>query len=288
MPEVTEQKPVSEMTPLERGRKSSALAKQLLEAEDADMAQLIFDDADPLLVNEKVRLALKAKQSPPVEEPKQTVPAFDGRIEAPLIGTKSLAQAQIAQQADEGLKFADDTDDLRMVPGLPPGFPTHIPWVNPKTQAVEDTEIKPYFALYKNPDTGEDEFGGHPLKKWLCPVTYSFCQSVKKLNHLPRSAFNGAGEFQFYNSILCVVPMQTWEKIKDQNPGTTELMRRRLEAERIKGSAPNEIKTVKTQDTNENGQYTEGELISTLTIGRQVNQETAIKGMVAASGRKAA
>lgn len=281
MPEVTEQKPVSEMGALERGRKSSAIAKQILQAEDADMAQLIFDDADPALVNEKVRLALKAKQSPSASMEAPTA------VESPMIGTKSLAQAQIAQQSSEGLKFADDTDDLRMVPGLPADFPTHLPWPNPKTGAIEDVEIKPYFALYKNQDTGEDEFGGHPLKRWLTPVTYSFCQGVDKLRHLPRSSFNGAGEFQFNNSILCIVPMSTWEKIKDQNPGTTELMRRRLEAERVKGSAPNEIKTVKTSDTSENGQYTEGELVSTLTIGRQVTQETALKGM-AAQARKAA
>lgn len=187
--------------------------------------------------------------------------------ELPLVATRTAAAAQVHRQAAEGLKFVDEADDLRILPGLPANFPTHL----------GETEIVPYFALYRG-DNGEDEFGGHPLKTWLTPLTYEFCQSKAEFKDYPRSHFNAENIYQYGKLILCVIPKATYDKYVGDNPGTAELMRRRLNANAkiVNG----EIISTETQPGTVPG--VDGTFVSTIGRLGQLDHAGALKMMQAA------
>lgn len=189
-------------------------------------------------------------------------------IELPLVATRSKAAAQVHRQSAEGLKFADEADDLRILPGVPSNFPTHL----------GETEIVPYMANYRG-EKGEDEFGGHPLKAWLTPLTYEFCQQHEEFQDYPRSHFNAENIYQYGSLILCVIPKVTYDKYVADNPGTAELMRRRLNtnAKILNG----EIISEETQAGTVPG--VEGSFVSTISRLGQLDHAGALKMMRAAS-----
>lgn len=188
-------------------------------------------------------------------------------VEQAWTATRSKAAEQIHRQASEGLKFVDEADDLRILPGIPQNFPSHL----------GETEIVPYMALYRGPN-GEDEFGGHPAKHLLTPLTYDFCQRQDEFKDYPRSHFNAENIYQYGNLILCVMPKVTYDKYVADNPGTAELMRRRLnqQAKVING----EIVETKTEQGSVPG--VDGTFVSTIGRLGALDHAGALKMMQAA------
>lgn len=207
-------------------------------------------------------------------------------IEQPIIGTRALAQQSVNQQAMEGLIELDDADDADISGILPPEFPTHI------THNGELREIKPYFADYFDPNSGDIIFGAHKLRRYLTPLTYSYCQTKSELKDIPRSAFLPSGEYIQATQVLCICLMDTWNKICRDNPGTVELMRRRLEAESVKTKSEEmegtDFKSRKRDSSKgEGGSYNEGEIINTLTIGQtRLTEKEALNSFLAAQRSK--
>lgn len=143
---------------------------------------------------------------------------LEAEEELPLVATRDKAAQEIHRQSMEGLVHVDDHDDLKIMQGVPAGFPTRI------AEHGKDVEIVPFWVNL-------EEWGGHDMKGQLTPLTFGWCQTIPELKYLRRSDFNAQGYYQNREMMLCICPRKTYEKHQHDNPGTCEITLRALNAQ---------------------------------------------------------